>query len=143
MLPDLRNSLIDNRRTLQLAMRCARGLSERSAQGSDQHGHAAVAHSGHFLGQAGQVRLSTRVKDPSAPLTGDPALGRQPIGACSDHPMALASPRLHAGSVDDGEIDTRVADQLCRLQTLSALGHAFPAHAQRVGDAFMRGTQLD
>ena len=89
------------------------------------------------------MRLSTRVKDPSAPLTGDPALGKQPISACSDHPMALASPRLHAGPVDDSEIATRVADQLCRLQALSALGHAFPAHAQQVGDAFMRGTQLD
>jgi len=56
--------------------------------------------------------------------------------------IALAHPRFQAGAVEHLDAAARVADQVGLLQLQRPFGHAFPAHAEHVGDQLLGHREL-
>src|SRR6185437_5431896 len=86
-------------------------------------------------------------KRPAVPARRPPPLAtravrQQPIRFSLDHRIAFAAKLFELRSIQDGDLPARVADGLELLQLTGRFGHPFAAHAEHIGDEFLRHRQL-
>ena len=62
----------------------------------------------------------------------------QPLTFLLQDRVAFACPRFQAPAIDDGKAAATAMDQTRTLQVSGGLGDAFAAHAQHLGNDFMR-----